>query len=221
MLKRYTDNYWQKVQPCLPQDGCWYDICWTPSKHRTETTEYQRHPNFSAVPAEKEGKWPDQQSRIGQKTTPGYPDAENVISADKVYKTTPKPNQNPTVMNSIISKSSVSPYILEGMHCEPLKLLYWPKNNRKRGFSRLRIMQWFLSNDPNNSARGLTKFLWYLGKGYEPFNSLRLNQTENIMNNMHRSWIKRERQSTAVNSQINRPEASCTKLTYLGKFDFT
>ena len=30
------------------------------------------------------------------------------------YKTKRKPNQNPTVMNSIISKSSMCPYILEG-----------------------------------------------------------------------------------------------------------
>ena len=66
--------------------------------------------------AEKEGKWPVRQSRTGQKTTPAYPDAENVIaiSADKGYKTTRKPNQSPTVMNKIISKSSVGPYILEG-----------------------------------------------------------------------------------------------------------
>ena len=56
------------------------------------------------------------------------------------------------------------------MHCGPLKLLYWPKINRKRGFSRLRVTRWFLSNDPSNSARGLTKFLLYLGKRYEPFN---------------------------------------------------
>ena len=100
----------------LPQHGCWNDICWTPSKPSVKTIEYQRHPNFPPVKAEKEGKWPDRQSRTGQKTTPVYPDAEYVmaISADKGYKTTRKPNQSPTVMNNIISKSSVCPYILEG-----------------------------------------------------------------------------------------------------------
>ena len=124
---------------------------------------------------------------------PGYPDAEYVIaiSADKGYKTTRKPNQSPTMMNSIISKSSVCPYP-RGMHCGPLKLLYWPKINRKTGFSRLHVTRWFRSNDPNNSGRGLTKFLLYLGKRYEPFNSLRLNPTENIMHNMHKSSFKRE-----------------------------
>ena len=45
--------------------------------------------------------------------------------------------------------------------CGPLKLLYWSKINRKRGFSRLRVTRWFLSNDPNKSPRGLTKFLLY------------------------------------------------------------
>ena len=100
------------------------------------------------------------------------------ISADKGYKTTRKPNHSPTVLNNIISKSSVCPYILEGWIVGPLKLLYWPKINRKRGFSRLRVTRWFLSNDPNNSAKGLAKFLLYLEKMYEPFNSLRLNPTE-------------------------------------------
>ena len=90
-------------------------MCWTTSKQSAKTIEYQRHQDFPVVTAEKEGKWPDRQSRTGQKTTPGHPDAENVIaiSADKGYKTTRKPNQSPTVINNIISKSSVCPYILE------------------------------------------------------------------------------------------------------------
>ena len=92
-----------------------------------------------------------------------------------------------------------------GMRCGPLKMLYWPKINRKRGFSRLRVTQWVLSNDPNNSVRGLTKFRLYLGKRYEPCNSLGLNPTENIMHNIHKSSIKRELPSTAVNPEINRP----------------
>ena len=63
----------------------------------------------------------NRQSRTGQKTTPGHLDAENVIaiSADKCYKTTRKPNQSPTVMNNITSKSSVCPYILEGCVVDP------------------------------------------------------------------------------------------------------
>ena len=111
-----TTMYWQEAQPCLPQHGWWHDICWTPSKPCVKTIEYQRHPNFPPVTAEKEGIWPDRQSRTGQKTTPGYSDAEKVIaiSADKGYKTRRKPNQSPTVMNNIIFKSSVCPYILEG-----------------------------------------------------------------------------------------------------------
>ena len=58
-------------------------------------------------------------------------------------------------------------------------------------------MRWFLSNDPNNSARGLTKFLLYLGKRYEPFNSLRPNPTEHIMHNMHK---KLNEEGAAINS---------------------
>ena len=106
-----------------------------------------------------------------------------------------------------------------GMHCGPLKLLYWPKINRKTGFSRLRVTRWFLSKDPNNSARGLTKFLLYLGKRYEPFNSLRLNPTENILQNMHKSSIKSELSSTAVNSQINRPGVTLHFFRFLGDFE--
>ena len=105
------------------------------------------------------------------------------------------------------------------MHYGPLKLLYWSIINRKRGFSRLRVMRWFLSNDPNNSARGLTKFLLYLGKRYEPFNSLRPNITENIMHNKHKSSIKREVPSTAVNSQINRPGVTLHFFRFLGNFE--
>ena len=98
-------------------------------------------------------------------------------------------------------------------------LVYWPKINRKRGLSRLRVMRWFLSNDSNNSARGLTKFLPYLGKMYEPFNSLRLNPTENIMHNMHKSSIKRELSSIAVNSQINQPGVTLHFFRFLGDFE--
>ena len=103
--------------------------------------------------------------RTGQKTTPGYPDAENVIaiSADKGYKTMRKPNQSPPVMNNIIFKSSVCPYVIEGC-IGLLKLPNLPNMNRKRGFRRLRVMRWFLSNDPNNlCSKGLTIFLLYLG----------------------------------------------------------
>ena len=106
-----------------------------------------------------------------------------------------------------------------GMRCGPLKLLYWPKINRKRGFSRLRVTQWVLSNDPNNSARELTKFRLYLGKRYEPFNSLGLNPTENIMHNMHKSSIKRELPSTAVNSEINRPGVTLHFFRFIGDFE--
>ena len=105
-----------------------------------------------------------------------------------------------------------------GTHCGPLKLLYWPKINRKRGFSHLRVSRWFLSNDPNKSPRGLTKFLLYLGKRREPFNSLRLNPTENIMHSMHKSSIKRELSSTAVNSQINRPGVTLHFFRFLSDF---
>ena len=76
-----------------------------------------------------------------------------------------------------------------------------------------------LSNDPNNSARGLKIFLLYLGEKYEPFNSLRLNTTENIMHNMQKSSIKRELSSTAVNSQINRPGVSLHFFRFLGDFE--
>ena len=106
-----------------------------------------------------------------------------------------------------------------GTHCGPLKLLYWPKINRKRGFSRLRVTRWFLSNDSNKSPRGLTKFLLYLGKRYEPLNSLRLNPTEYIMHSMHKSSIKRELSSTAVNSQINRPGVTLHFFRFLGDFE--
>ena len=106
-----------------------------------------------------------------------------------------------------------------GMRCGPLKLLYWPKINRKREFSRLRETQWVLSNDPNNSARGLTKFRLYLGKRYKPFNSLGLNPTENIMHKMHKSSIKRELPSSAVNSEIYRPGVTLHFFRFLGDFE--
>ena len=55
--------------------------------------------------------------------------------------------------------------------------------------------------------------------GNEPFNSLRLNPTENIMHNMHKSSIKRELSSTAVNSQINRPGGTLHFFRFPGEFE--
>ena len=66
---------------------------------------------------------------------------------------------------------------------------------------------------------GLTKFLLYLGKRYEPFNSLRLNPTENIMHNMHKSSIKRDLSSIAVNSQINRLGVTLHFFLFLSDFE--
>ena len=68
-------------------------------------------------------------------------------------------------------------------------------------------------------SKGLAIFLLYLGKRYEPFNSLRLNPTETIMHNMHKSSIKRELSSTAVNSQINRPGVTLHFFRFLGDFE--
>ena len=68
-------------------------------------------------------------------------------------------------------------------------------------------------------SKGADKFLLYLGKRYEPFNSLRLNQTENIMHNMHTSSIKRDLSSTAVNSQNNRPGVTLHFFLFLGDFE--
>ena len=61
------------------------------------------------------------------------------------------------------------------------------KSNRREGFSRVRAMRWFPSNDLN-SAWGLIKFYYiYLGERYQPCNRLRLHPTENIMHNMHKA----------------------------------
>ena len=40
-------------------------------------------------------------------------------------------------------------------------------------------------------GKGAAKFVLYLGKRYEPFNSLRLNPIENITHNMHKSSFQR------------------------------
>ena len=68
-------------------------------------------------------------------------------------------------------------------------------------------------------SKGADKFLLYLGKRYEPFNSLRPNPTENIMHNMHKSSMKRELPSTAVNSQFNRPGVTLHFFRFLGDFE--
>ena len=170
----------------------------------------------------KEGQWPDRQCRTGQKTTPGYSDPENVIaiSAEKGYKTTRKPNQSPTVMNrSYPRHSCVHISSRDALWTSEIAMYVVKKLLIERGFSRLRVMRWFLSNDPNNSARGLTKCLLYLGKRFEPFNSLRLNPTENIMHNMQKTSIKRELPSTAVNSQINRPDVTLHFFWFIGDFE--
>ena len=87
------------------------------------------------------------------------------------------------------------------MHCGPLKLLYWLKINRKTGFSRLRVMRWFRSTDPNNLAKGLTKFLLYLGKRYEPFNSLYVQpETESKWKYYAQHAQKLNQEGAAINS---------------------
>ena len=68
-------------------------------------------------------------------------------------------------------------------------------------------------------SKVLTKFLLYLEERYEPFNSLRLNPKENIMHNMHKSSIKTELSSTAMNSQINRPGVTLHIFRFLGDFE--
>ena len=185
------------------------------------TIEYQRHPNFPPVTAEKEGKWPDRQSQTRQKTTPGYPDAENVIviSADKGYKTRRKPNQSPTVMNNIISKSSMCPYILEGRIVDLWNCYIGQKLTEKEDLAVFAWRDGSFQTIPTSHQGGWQFFLLYLGKRYEPYNSLRLNPTENIMHSIHKSSIKRELSSTAVNSQINRPGVTLHFFRFLGDFE--
>ena len=107
------------------------------------------------------------QSRTGRKTTPGYPDAENVIaiSADKGYKTTRKPNQSPTVMNNIISKSSVCPYILEGCIVDLWNCYIGQKLTEKEDLAVFAWRDGSFQTIPTIQQRGWQNFCYIWGKG--------------------------------------------------------
>ena len=77
-------------------------------------------------------------------------------------------------------------------------------------------MRRFLSNDPNNSTRGLKFCFFYKKKNIQ---QPQTDPTENNMHNMHKSSIKRELLSTAVNSQINRQGVTLHFFRFLGDFD--
>ena len=68
-------------------------------------------------------------------------------------------------------------------------------------------------------SKGVDKMFAIFRERYEPFNSLRLNPTENIVHNMHKSSIKRDLSSRAVNSQINRPGVTLHFFRYLRDFE--
>ena len=122
-------------------------------------------------------------------------------------------------MNNIISKSSVCPYyIVEGCIVDLWHCYIGQKLTEKEDLAVFAWRDGSFQTIPT-SQQGVDQILLYLGKKYNPFNSLRLNPTENIMHNMHKSSIKRELSSTAVNSQINRPGVTLHFLRFLCDFE--
>ena len=76
-------------------------------------------------------------------------------------------------MIHIISKASLCQQSLEKFIAVLQNCYKWLKLTKDSGFSRLRTMRWVFSNDPNNSIKGLTRFLWHSWERYEPFQKSR------------------------------------------------
>ena len=86
------------------------------------------------------------------------------ISADKGYKTTRKPNHSPTVLNNIIFKSSVCPYILEGWIVNLRNCYIGQKLTEKEDLAVFAWRDGSFQTIPTIQQRGWQNFFYIWGK---------------------------------------------------------
>ena len=146
------------------------------SKRSVKAAGYQRHQTFTAVEAGEGCNEPVGRPGSGRKPRQEAPTARRCQRKPlicKCYKTTCKQSQSPIVMIHIISKSSLYQHPHEKCIAVLKNCYKWIKLTEDSGFGRLRTMRWVLWNDPNNSIKDLTRFLWHSWERYDPFRKSR------------------------------------------------